>query len=127
MGYDSNQMATIAQESQLLKDAGLKPDDVLRMTEEELNNTVVVIADDINTLAHELYLHARHYLKGDGVKATSTEQDHIFGHGKKAYSKGLNPILSPTVEDVDPNSEMGIIYRKIEKVSTGISKIKKDE
>ena len=105
LDYTPEQATAVELEFSILQAAGLNPREVLEMSDAELYNHVIIVADDLPVLAHEVYLHGTDLL--DKIPETTSAEEHIYGFGKEAYSNGLNPQLSPENKDVNPKSPFG--------------------
>ncbi|MBL0911035.1 MAG: hypothetical protein IBJ09_01590 [Bacteroidia bacterium] len=107
------------QQSQIVAENGLN---YVQLEQEKLagkTGHAIVISNtffrknQVKDLAHEIKLHAINNL--NGVNKTPG-QEHKEGYGEEYYKNGTNPMYSPKNDEVSPNSVMGEIFNRIDKV-----------
>ncbi|MFM7857270.1 MAG: hypothetical protein ACKO96_36460 [Flammeovirgaceae bacterium] len=104
---------------QVLKDIGTTPNELIEKNKAGIDIYAVIVnpsndndlKSEAKDYAHEVDLHLKDNINGN---KTSMGQEHINGYGREYYRKHSDTSLSPNDNEVDPNSKMGKLNKRID-------------
>jgi hypothetical protein len=102
---------------QVLKDIGTTPNELIEKSKAGIDLYAVIVnpstdkKSEVKDYAHEVDLHLKDKINGD---KTSMGQEHITGYGRDYYKKHPDTSLSPNDNEVDPNSKIGKLNKRID-------------